>query len=86
MLVRQQGSGLQVLQLGQRAEFVRGQPRFLLVPKNNYGGKPLLVVQARGHSSAVEAFGPLMDDPLGARIGADLRRWQTGDSSCGAAA
>ena len=31
-----------------------GTPRFLLVPKNNYGGKPLLVVQARGHSSEVE--------------------------------
>ncbi len=63
-----------------------GTPRFLLVPKNNYGGKPLLVVQARGNSSAIEAFGPLMDDALGSRIGSDLRRWQTGDGSCGAAA
>lgn len=60
-----------------------GNPRFLLVPKKDYGGKPLLIVQARGGSSKVEVFGPLMDDALGARIGSDIRRWQTGNSSCG---
>ena len=63
-----------------------GTPRFLLVPKNNYGGKPLLVVQARGHSSEVEVFGPLMDASAGSRIGADIGRWKSGDGSCGAAA
>jgi hypothetical protein len=63
-----------------------GTPRFLLVPKNNYGGKPLLVVQARGHSSEVEVFGPLMDEAVGSRIGADIGRWKSGDSSCGSAA
>ena len=62
-----------------------GTPRFLLVPKNNYGGKPLLVVQASGHSSEVEAFGPLMDEALGSRIGADIGRWKSGDGSCGSA-
>ena len=62
-----------------------GTPRFLLVPKKNYGGKPLLVVQARGHSSEVEVFGPLMNEPLGARIGSDISRWKSGDGGCGAA-
>ena len=63
-----------------------GQPRFLLVPANNYGGKPLLVVQAQGNSSRVEVFGPLMGEPLGARIGADVNRWMTGDEACGGTA
>jgi hypothetical protein len=63
-----------------------GTPRFLLVPKNNYGGKPLLVVQARGHSSEVEAFGPMMSEPIGSRIGADIGRWKSGDGGCGSAA
>lgn len=63
-----------------------GTPRFLLVPRNNYGGKPLLVVQARGNSSEVEVFGPMMGEPVGARIGADVGRWKSGDGSCGASA
>ncbi len=63
-----------------------GTPRFLLVPAKHYGGKPLLVVQATGNSSRVEVFGPLMAEPLGARIGADIARWQAGGSDCGAAA
>ncbi len=63
-----------------------GTPRFLLVPAKHYGGKPLLVVQASGNSSRVEAFGPLMNDPLGGRIGSDIARWQTGNTACGAAA
>ncbi len=63
-----------------------GTPRFLLVPKNNYGGRPLLVVQARGQSSEVEVFGPLMGEALGSRINADVSRWRTGNPSCGSAA
>ncbi|MCX7305426.1 MAG: hypothetical protein NTV73_13995 [Hyphomicrobiales bacterium] len=63
-----------------------GTPRFLLVPKNNYGGKPLLVVQARGQSNQVEVFGPMMDGPNGSRVGSDIGRWKSGDASCGAAA
>ena len=63
-----------------------GTPRFLLVPKSNYGGKPLLVVQARGNSSEVEVFGPLMSEPVASRISADVGRWKSGDGSCGAAA
>lgn len=63
-----------------------GTPRFLLVPKNNFGGKPLLVVQAQGNSSHVDMFGPLMSEPLGNRVRADIGRWQSGDASCGVAA
>ena len=63
-----------------------GTPRFLLVPAKHYGGKPLLVVQAQGNSSRVDVFGPLMTDPLGARIGSDVARWQAGNPSCTAAA
>ena len=63
-----------------------GTPRFLLVPAKHYGGKPLLVVQAQGNSSRIDVFGPLMTDPLGARIGSDIARWQGGNSDCGAAA
>jgi len=63
-----------------------GTPRFLLVPAKNYGGLPLLVVQARGNSSRIEHFGPLTSEPLGARINADLHRWSSGNSDCGSAA
>ena len=63
-----------------------GTPRFLLVPAKHYGGKPLLVVQAQGNSSRVDAFGPLMNDPLGARIGSDIARWQAGNPACAATA
>ena len=63
-----------------------GTPRFLLVPKSNYGGKPLLVVQASGQSSEVEVFGPLMDEAVGSRISADIGRWRSGDGGCGSAA
>lgn len=63
-----------------------GTPRILLVPAKNYGGLPALVIQARGGSSRVETFGPLLSQPLGARVNADVARWAGGDSSCGAAA
>ena len=63
-----------------------GTPRFLLVPAKQYGGKPLLVVQASGNSSRVDVFGPLMDGPLRERIGADVARWQTGSGDCGSTA
>ncbi|KAA3449768.1 hypothetical protein C7I87_15815 [Mesorhizobium sp. SARCC-RB16n] len=63
-----------------------GTPRFLLVPAKHYGGKPLLVVQAQGSSSRVDVFGPLMNDPLGARISSDVARWQAGNPACAATA
>lgn len=59
-----------------------GRPRFLLVPKGNFGGKPLLVVQAEGSAGAVTTFGPLLEQPDGSRIASDVRRWSGGDSAC----
>jgi hypothetical protein len=63
-----------------------GRPRFLLVPAKDYQARPLLVVQAEGASRRVEAFGPLMGEALGPRIGADLARWSSGNPACTAAA
>lgn len=60
-----------------------GRPRFLLVPRGDFGGRPLLVVQAEGAAGRVSAFGPLMDEPQAAsRISADLRRWSGGAQAC----
>lgn len=59
-----------------------GRPRFLLVPKGNFGGKPLLVVQAEGSAGAVTTFGPLLEQPDGSRIAGDVRRWSGGVSAC----
>lgn len=59
-----------------------GRPRFLLVPKGDFGGKPLLVVQADGSTGEVETFGPLMDGPEGGRVAADVARWASSDTAC----
>lgn len=59
-----------------------GRPRFLLVPRGNFGGRPLLVVQAEGPSGQVVAFGPMMDSAAGARISTDIDRWRAGGSAC----
>lgn len=59
-----------------------GVPRFLIVPAENYEGLPLLVVQAEGDSNEVHFFGPLLNAEVGARIKADLHRWQIGNFSC----
>lgn len=59
-----------------------GRPRILLVPARNPESRPLLVVQAEGAPAKVDAFGPLMQDALGARIGADLKRWMAGSPGC----
>ncbi|HEU4986076.1 MAG TPA: hypothetical protein VFT89_03305 [Rhizobiaceae bacterium] len=63
-----------------------GRPRFLLVPKGNFGGRPLLVVQAEGPAGEVQTFGPLLDGEHGSRISADVKRWASGASGCGSAA
>ena len=63
-----------------------GRPRFLLVPEGNYGGRPLLVVQAEGPSGRVSAFGPLMDGPQGTRIAGDIGRWAAGGDGCAGSA
>ncbi|WP_157015407.1 hypothetical protein [Mesorhizobium xinjiangense] len=63
-----------------------GRPRFLLVPAQAPELRPLLVVQAEGPRPDLQAFGPLMDGPLGSRIAADIRRWNAGSSACAATA
>lgn len=60
-----------------------GRPRFLLVPAKRPEERPLLVVQAEGTPARLQAFGPLMQDTIGSRIGADVNRWASGDQSCG---
>ncbi len=63
-----------------------GPPRFLLVPRSNFGGRPLLVVQAEGAAGRVTAFGPLLGEAIGPRISADIARWAAGDGACAATA
>lgn len=63
-----------------------GTPRLLLVPAKNYEARPLAVIQAKGNSTEVDLFGPLMSEPLGARISADVGRWRGGNPSCGGTA
>ena len=87
MLVRVEGPGVQALQFANELNSFSGQPRFLLVPAKNYGGRPLLVVQASGRIFESGCrFGPLLSEPLGARVSSDLTRWTSGDTSCAAAA
>jgi len=63
-----------------------GRPRFLIVPRSNYGGRPLLVVQAEGPQGSLTTFGPLLDGPAGERIRSDIARWSTGGTACGQSA
>ncbi|AZN71760.1 hypothetical protein D5400_11180 [Georhizobium profundi] len=63
-----------------------GQPRFLLVPRGDFGGRPLLVVQASGAAGTVTSFGPLLDGAAGPRIRGDIARFASGDASCGTSA
>ena len=63
-----------------------GRPRFLHVPKNNFGGRPLLVVQAEGASGQVSTFGPLLQGEHAQRINGDIARWKAGNPSCSGSA
>ncbi|MEX6509105.1 hypothetical protein [Jiella sp. M17.18] len=59
-----------------------GRPRFLLVPRGQEDGLPLLVVEGREGQIDIAAYGPLMSQPIGTRIRADLNRWIAGDDEC----
>ena len=62
-----------------------GQPRILLVDRNDRGGLPQLVVTLRtisGAGTVVSAFGPLTQTPLVSRINSDLSRWARGSRAC----
>lgn len=59
-----------------------GKPRILLVRKGSSDIRPLLVVQAEGRPARLDAFGPMMSEPVAARIAADVRRWSGGEKGC----
>lgn len=59
-----------------------GRPRILVVHKNTPEGRPLLVVQAEGNPARLQAFGPMMSEPVASRIAADVTRWSGGGKAC----
>ena len=59
-----------------------GRPRILVVHRNSPESRPLLVVQAEGSPARLDAFGPLMNEPVGARITTDVNRWAAGGKGC----
>jgi len=62
-------------------EVVAGNPRILIVPRSEPGGRPALVIEPRSRA-VVNAYGPLLGTGLAPRISADLNRWKTGVSAC----
>jgi hypothetical protein len=59
-----------------------GRPRILVVHKGSPESRPLLVVQAEGNPSKLDAFGPMMDESVGPRIVKDVTRWASGGKNC----
>ena len=59
-----------------------GRPRILLVHKGSPESRPLLVVQAEGSPARLQAFGPVMSEPVAGRIAADVNRWSAGSKAC----
>lgn len=59
-----------------------GRPRILVVHKGSPESRPLLVVQAEGNPAKMQAFGPMMSEPVSGRIAADVTRWSGGSKSC----
>ncbi len=59
-----------------------GRPRILLVHRNSPESRPLLVVQAEGNPAKLDAFGPMMGEPVSARISKDVNRWAAGGKGC----
>ncbi|MBB4195069.1 hypothetical protein GGE45_004937 [Rhizobium aethiopicum] len=59
-----------------------GRPRILLVHKGSPESRPLLVVQAEGSPARLQAFGPMMSEPVAGRIATDVNRWSGGNRAC----
>jgi len=59
-----------------------GKPRILLVRKGSSDIRPLLVVQAEGRPARLDAFGPMMSEPVAGRIASDVTRWSKGSKTC----
>ena len=61
-----------------------GRPRVLIVPAENPGGLPRLVIEAsrEGSATSVKLFGPLLATAEGAGISRDVERWTKGATAC----
>jgi len=59
-----------------------GRPRILVVHTGSPESRPLLVVQAEGNPAKMQAFGPMMSEPVAGRIAADVTRWSGGNRAC----
>ncbi|MEM6464061.1 MAG: hypothetical protein AAF724_19305 [Pseudomonadota bacterium] len=59
-----------------------GRPRILIVPRARPEDRPLAVVEAEGDPATISAYGPLLAGPVGNRMAADIRRWNSGSSAC----
>jgi len=59
-----------------------GRPRILVVHKASPESRPLLVVQAEGNPSKLDAFGPMMEGTTGPKIVKDVTRWASGGKAC----
>jgi hypothetical protein len=59
-----------------------GKPRLLLVARHSPEARPLLVIMAEGDPARMQAFGPLMQGPLGPKITAGVNHWARGNSGC----
>ncbi|MDS7597317.1 hypothetical protein [Agrobacterium tumefaciens] len=59
-----------------------GRPRILLVPRNSPESRPMLVVQAEGNPAKLDAFGPIMNEQMSARVATDVKRWANGGKGC----
>ena len=69
-------------QLAPELNSFTGRPRILVVERSKPTGRPVLVVQAEGNPSKLDAFGPMMAGPSSVRINHDVVRWANGTSGC----
>jgi hypothetical protein len=59
-----------------------GKPRVLIVNAKRPESLPSLVVMAEGDPARLQAFGPLMQGPMGPKITAGVNHWARGNSGC----
>jgi len=59
-----------------------GRPRILIVPYEDPGSRPLLVIEATGNPAQIAVYGPLVQTKIGKQISIDLKRWIKGDKNC----
>lgn len=59
-----------------------GKPRVLMVDRHHPESRPDLVIMAEGDPARLQAFGPMMQGPLNARITAGVNHWARGNTGC----